>query len=148
MQKRLIGGVLVILMVAVLASTVSAQLGVGVKISGLLEPFIAYKMSERLMLEAGLPSVGLAGFFMVLAFNADVKLSFEPIEVAQVPLKPYLGAGIITIQLPVVRAWLFRPYGLAGVEYRLQDTPFSFFGELSLGLDLVPGGAIGARFEF
>ncbi|OGF55844.1 MAG: hypothetical protein A2Z21_00585 [Candidatus Fraserbacteria bacterium RBG_16_55_9] len=151
MRTFLVASVLAIAVVAMMAGTTSAQLGAGIKLSQTLEAFVAYHAADNLMLEAGLPLGGLGGFFLVLAIDANAKLFFDPIEVAQVPLRPYLGAGITIAS--VFNVLVLSPHALAGVEYHLQDTSFSFFGELGAGVTLNPigiflGATLGARYDF
>lgn len=151
MRTLLVAGVLAITAVAMVAGTASAQLGAGVKLSQTFEAFVAYHASDHLLFEAGLPLGGLGGFYLILAIDANAKLLFAPIEVAQVPLKPYLGAGITMAS--VFNVLVLSPHALAGVEYHLQDTAFSFFGELGAGVTLNPigiflGATLGARYDF
>ncbi len=151
MKKLLAASVLAVVAIVMVVSPASAQFGAGVKVPP--EVFLAYHMSENLMLEAGLPLGGLGGFFLTLAVDANAKLFFAPVEVAEISLKPFLGAGVTIVS--VLDTLVFTPHGLAGVEYHLPDTPFSLFGELGVGLSITPlglglgvGGAIGARFDF
>jgi len=129
------------------ADTASGRMGVGTKLPS-AELFVAL-VSERTILEVGAVPMGLLGG--ALSLVADAKLLFG--ELAYLPLRPFVGAGL-TISL-VGQAIFFSPHALGGLEFRFVEIPLSLFGEVGvsltfgpLGIGLVPGGQIGARFEF
>jgi hypothetical protein len=144
-KKAFIVGLLMFVVVSS-ADTASGQLGVGTKIPS-AEVFVAL-VSEQAILEVGVIPGFLGG---AIALVADGKLLFG--ELADLPLWPFVGAGI-TISL-TGQAIFFSPHALGGLEFRFTDIPLSLFGEVgvsltfgALGIGLVPGGQIGARFDF
>jgi hypothetical protein len=152
MRKFVVGSILAIVVVAMVAGTASAQFGVGAMVP--LEVFLAYHVSENVLLQAGVPLGGLGGFFLALALDLNAKLFFTPLQVAEsVFLKPYLGAGVVIVT--VFDTLVFSPYGMAGVEYRFPGTQVSLFGDLgvgvaftALGLGVGVAPAIGIRLDF
>lgn len=161
MQKSLAGVFMVVLIVVGMTATAHAQLGVGIKIPPLILPqaFVSYQMSDNLLIEATATLSGL-GAASALGAGAVAKLYFDPLDLGDIMLRPFAGAGanltIVSVNVLGVSSTslAIAANGLGGIEYSIPDSPFSIFAELGLGAFVSPAfgiwfhSGIGARFDF
>ncbi len=154
MKRALIALALGLALWGALAAPAQAQLGVGVKVPPLIPPhaFASLGLSEALRMEASVMLAG-GGF----GANALLKLYLGELDLGGLALYPFAGAGgafftgsVLGFSFSVMSAT-----ALAGMEYRLPDTPFALFGELGAslwlsgaGMGFGVGGSVGARFDF
>ncbi|HED04751.1 MAG TPA: hypothetical protein ENI60_08375 [Candidatus Fraserbacteria bacterium] len=125
----------------------TSGLGVGLKLSGDLIPFVMLRLSHQLALEVGLPLSALGSG--LLAMMLDIKF-FLPLE--SLPLKPFLGGGV-TFAMGGVGAGigvLIVPSVIGGAEFQFPTFPLSLFVEagLSPGAPATLSVALGARYDF
>lgn len=150
MRKLGTVGVAVTLAVALISGTAFGQFGVGLKLPS-SEAFVATTFSDGFLIEGGVPILGLING--VLTIVVDGKLMFAPLSLGDVPLIPFMGAGMGLT--PLGDTLIISPHGLAGLEYRLPEPPLAFFAEVGAGIAFTPlgvslsfGGQIGARLGF
>jgi len=160
MKNLVVSLLAVVVLVLSFQGAVQAQVGVGFKVPPLVLPnfFVSYMLDEHLMLE-GAASLSVFGAASSISAGANAKLFFDAVEIADLSLKPFVGAGA-NLSLISVNVMGFGSTvmaigvnGLAGMEYQIPDTSLNIFLELGVGISLQPvgfgiGGAIGARYDF
>jgi hypothetical protein len=164
-MKKLLGSFVAFgLLLAIVATPVQAQIGVGIKIPPLILPqvYVSFWLNEEatLLMELG-GSLSIFGSASSISVAGMAKLFLDTMSIADINLHPFLSGGvgvaIASFSVPGLggsSTLLLSGSGGGGMEYRLDDFPLALFVEASVGLTVVPifafgvGGAIGARFEF
>ncbi|MBI1730408.1 hypothetical protein HY229_05915 [Candidatus Acetothermia bacterium] len=149
MHKFIKGALLAFLVVGIFSGPAFAQMGVGLKIPA-MEIFVSDRIAENTQVEAGVSISALLN--SIIGLEVSGKKYFNPFDVG-IQLQPYVGLEL-TIAM-VSGAIFFSPAALVGAEYHVGDTSFHIFAEAtlgvafgSLGIGIVPGGQLGARYDF
>jgi hypothetical protein len=149
-KKALVAVILIALIISTgvgMSKVLAQNLGVGIKIP--LQVFAIAKLTENLAIEAGLPlGLGMTG----LAITSNVKIFFNPWDLAGIALKPFIGAGATIAVAGAGAGAVFAmvPQGLGGLEFTIPNTTFNIFGEISVfaGVAQPLSVSLGARFDF
>ena len=164
-MKKILGSLIVFgLLIAVVATPVQAQFGVGVKIPPLILPqaFVSFWLGEDQTLLAELSgSLSIFGVGSAISVGGLGKLFFDAVNIADINFHPFVSAGagvaIASFGVPGLGSsstLLLSVNGGGGMEYRFDDMPLALSVEISIGLTVAPvfgvgaGGGIGARWEF
>ncbi len=113
---------------------------------------VQYTMDSGMRFSLGVPYTGAFG----IAGSADMILGTGPLEMEDVDLSYYYGAGL-SAAMYFPSSFMVNGHGLAGVEWVIPETTFGVFFEAQLGVRYVTwgpphigpffGGRIGVNFH-
>ena len=160
MKKMLMLAVLVTLLTSALVATpalaaptlqMAPALHPGIGLQFPLAALVSLRLGNHLALEASMPFA----FSGLVSFEAslDAKLYLGTVTVAQLSLRPFIGAGATLIA--VVGRWVPGARLLAGLEYRTPQLPVDIFAQITGSLIssgspavISVAGSLGGRYDF